>query len=97
MSLGLLQLTALPTVGSSTSAVLHSADKIALAAEEKSYFSSKWPIQGRQAGICAVMLLTAEGLNTGSYYYALKSLFQQNYNNFKVVIVDNTPALGLEA
>ena len=43
------------------------------------------------------MLLSAEGLNTGSYYYALKSLFQQNYNNFKVVIVDNTPALGLEA
>ena len=94
MSLSLLQLPTLPPEEFSQ---LPASDRVALVAVEKSYYSSRWSLDREEAGICAVMLLSAEGLNTGSYYYALKSLFQQNYNNFKVVVVDNTPAFGLEA
>jgi len=43
------------------------------------------------------MLLTKKGLNNGNYYYAIRSLFQQKYSNYKAVIIDNTPALGLQA
>jgi hypothetical protein len=43
------------------------------------------------------MLLSPNGLNTGNYYYAIRGLFQQRYSNYKVVIVDNTPELGLAA
>jgi hypothetical protein len=43
------------------------------------------------------MLLTKKGLNSGNYYYAIRSLFQQKYSNYKAVIIDNTPSLGLQA
>ena len=43
------------------------------------------------------MLLSAVGLNSGNYYYAIKGLFQQKYDHLKVVVIDNTPELGLEA
>lgn len=42
-----------------------------------------------QASICAVVELTHFGLQTGIYYYALKSIFEQDYKNFKVVIINN--------
>jgi len=43
------------------------------------------------------MLLTRKGLISESYYYAIRTLFQQNYSKYKVVIIDNTPELGLQA
>ena len=43
------------------------------------------------------MLLSPSGLNPGNYYYAIRSLFQQKYSNIKVVVVDNTPELGVQA
>ncbi len=42
-------------------------------------------------------MLTTQGLNSGSYYYSIRSLFQQNYSNYKVVIIENKPSLGIEA
>ena len=35
------------------------------------------------------MALTREGLQSGGYYLALKSIFQQEYNNYKVIVIDN--------
>ena len=43
------------------------------------------------------MLLSADGLSTEKYYYALRGLFQQKYANFKAVVIDNTPQLGVQA
>lgn len=43
-----------------------------------------------------VLALTREGLQSGGYYLALKSIFQQEYNNFKVVVIDNPEMSMLE-
>jgi hypothetical protein len=40
------------------------------------------------------MELTRMGLQSGNYYYALKSLFQQEYKNFKVIVI-NSPEMHM--
>jgi len=40
------------------------------------------------------MSLTNEGLQSGTYYYALKSLLHQEYKNFRVVVI-NSPEMHM--
>jgi hypothetical protein len=35
------------------------------------------------------LTLTQEGLQSGSYFLALKSIFQQEYNKFKLIVINN--------
>lgn len=65
--------------------------------EQYNQYSQKWKLWSTEYSICSVMLLSEGGLNTGNYYYAIRALFQQRYTKMKVVVVDNTPKLGLQA
>jgi hypothetical protein len=83
-ALGLLQLTTFPILD-------FTKDSIDLPASEYENYKDKWNLWSQEEDICAIMLLSAGGLNSGNYYYALRSVFQQRYTKFRVVVVDNTP------
>jgi hypothetical protein len=83
-ALGLLQLTTFPYLD-------FTKESIDLPASEYENYKDKWSLWSQEEEICAIMLLSVGGLNSGNYYYALRSLFQQRYTKFRVVVVDNTP------
>lgn len=46
--------------------------------------------------ISVIVLLTKKGMQNGDYFYALKSIYQQKYGNFEVIVIDNTPEMGMQ-
>lgn len=70
-----------------------------IANADRDHFTKQYELtqmMREESSICAVVALTREGLQSGTYYYALKSLFQQDYRHLRVVVINNPEMHMLE-